>query len=105
MAQPKNTLARILVPLVAILIGLGVFAAVIVNTRNQKPPAPVTVGGPAGATGTNAIAGAPALTGAATAQGAPTGPTGTTGGSAAKPPEPPAAGSSALEGLRALPVE
>jgi hypothetical protein len=104
MAQPKNTLARVLIPLVAILIGIGFAVSVFLNSGKQTHPTPVTVGSPTGATGASGAAapsGVPASTGVTGSTGA-TGPTGVPAPLAAQPP---AGGGISLDGLRALPVE
>lgn len=84
MAQEKNRLLRILVPVIAILAGIGVAAAVLLNSNRHQAPAPGAAAQPSGQAQQGA---APAQPGATPADGVATAP----------PPLP-------LTGLRARPA-
>lgn len=96
MPQPKNTLLRAIIPIVLILLGIGVAAAVFVNSRKQ---------GTAGAAGKQGATGATGPTGPAAGTGASaaSGPSGSTGsevpGQAGATGAPTASGTSGLEGV------
>ncbi|MEX2219421.1 MAG: membrane protein insertase YidC [Phycisphaerales bacterium] len=87
--QPKNTLLRVIVPLGAMALGLGVAAAVYFNTTRQGQ-APATQPAPQPAP--------PGPTGQAGATGGATGPTGAAGPTGAPAP------TVTIPGLRAQPV-
>ena len=42
MAQPKNTLLRVMIPLAGVMLGLAVVAAVFVNSGKRGPAARVS---------------------------------------------------------------
>jgi YidC/Oxa1 family membrane protein insertase len=87
MPQPKNTMLRVLVPVGLIAVGIGVAAAVFVNSR-PRPPAQSTPVVPANAAQQGQVpTGAPATTGQAASTAQPAG-TGQPAPSAATPGAP-----------------
>lgn len=98
MAKQPNKLLRAIVPLILLLAGIGIFAAVLVNSR-QGATTPQAAPQPAATAPTAAAA----ATGGATGTTAGTGVVGATGPTGAAPE--PAQRAVPLDGLRAVEVE